>query len=311
MLFSRPLAVAIGALALVLALVASAFGHLVVAQDDEALQDPRYPVAIHQGSCDDPAEQPSFDLGEAALAGILDEGEDQEFRGPGDAVPVIIGNYIIQANYDTLLDEQSHVVAVHRSADEMGDLVACGSLGGVVDAGRLTVGLEPLDDSGVRGVAVLDEDAEGNLGLEDNQIQMYVYILVDIERAMEQTGAQATPEPAPEAPPEEEVVEEQEVDENGTEAIVEEHDLALEMFDIGFDPVELTIQANEDVTVSLNNTGAAMHNFSIDELELSVDVGPGQTHGVTINADPGEYAFYCNVIGHRAAGMEGTLIVEE
>jgi plastocyanin len=194
----------------------------------------------------------------------------------------------------------------------MGDLVACGSLGGVVDAGRLTVGLEPLDDSDVRGVVVLDDDIEGNLGLEENQIQMYVYILVDIEVAMEQTGAQATPEPAPEAQPEEEeVVEEQEVDENGTEAIVDEHDLAIEMFDIGFDPVELTIQANEDVTVALNNTGAAMHNFSIDELNLSVDVGPGQTHGVTINADPGEYTFYCNVIGHRAAGMEGILIVEE
>jgi uncharacterized cupredoxin-like copper-binding protein len=82
------------------------------------------------------------------------------------------------------------------------------------------------------------------------------------------------------------------------------------MVDIAFQPKELTIPANTDVTVSLPNKGATMHNFSIDELNISVDVQPGQTGSVTINAPAGTYQFYCNVPGHKEAGMVGTLTVQ-
>jgi plastocyanin len=84
----------------------------------------------------------------------------------------------------------------------------------------------------------------------------------------------------------------------------------ITMVDIAFQPTELTIPANTDVTITLNNTGATAHNFSIDELGISVDVDPGQTGTTTINADAGTYTFYCNVPGHREAGMEGTLTVQ-
>jgi uncharacterized cupredoxin-like copper-binding protein len=82
------------------------------------------------------------------------------------------------------------------------------------------------------------------------------------------------------------------------------------MVDIAFDPKALTIPANTDVTISLPNTGAAQHNFSIDELNISVDVPPGQTGSVTINAPAGTYQYYCNVPGHKEAGMFGTLTVQ-
>jgi uncharacterized cupredoxin-like copper-binding protein len=80
--------------------------------------------------------------------------------------------------------------------------------------------------------------------------------------------------------------------------------------DIFFDPDEVTIAADTDVTFSLPNEGAAPHNFSIDELEISLDQAPGEEHEVVINAPAGEYEFYCNVPGHREAGMVGTLTVE-
>jgi len=82
------------------------------------------------------------------------------------------------------------------------------------------------------------------------------------------------------------------------------------MVDIAFQPNALTIPANTDVTISLPNTGATAHNFSIDQLNISVDVQPGQTGSVTINAPAGSYQFYCNVPGHKEAGMVGTLTVQ-
>ncbi|MCC6315668.1 MAG: cupredoxin domain-containing protein [Thermomicrobiales bacterium] len=82
--------------------------------------------------------------------------------------------------------------------------------------------------------------------------------------------------------------------------------------DIYFDPKDLTIPANQDVTLHLPNEGAAPHNFSIDALQISVDQAPGETDlTATVNAAPGTYDFYCNVPGHKEAGMVGTLTAEE
>ena len=81
-------------------------------------------------------------------------------------------------------------------------------------------------------------------------------------------------------------------------------------YDIYFEPSEVTIPANTDVTVNLPNDGVTPHNFSIDELGISIDQAPGSTEETVINAPPGTYEYYCNVPGHKAAGMVGTLIVE-
>lgn len=80
--------------------------------------------------------------------------------------------------------------------------------------------------------------------------------------------------------------------------------------DIFFEPEALTIPADTAVVVSLPNQGAAPHNFSIDELGIDVDQSPGQEQEIEINAPAGEYEYYCNVPGHREAGMIGTLTVE-
>jgi plastocyanin len=86
--------------------------------------------------------------------------------------------------------------------------------------------------------------------------------------------------------------------------------LVVESYDIYFEPDELSVPANTEVTVQLPNEGAAQHNFSIDELGIDVDIAPGATEETVINAPAGEYEYYCNVPGHKAAGMFGTLTVE-
>jgi glucose/arabinose dehydrogenase/uncharacterized cupredoxin-like copper-binding protein len=92
----------------------------------------------------------------------------------------------------------------------------------------------------------------------------------------------------------------------------------IQLVDIAFQPSEFTIPANTDVTVTLTNTGAALHNFSVTDhnndnvknLNISVDVAPGQTQTVTINAPAGDYYFFCNVPGHEEAGMHGVMHVK-
>ncbi|MCC6674907.1 MAG: cupredoxin domain-containing protein [Thermomicrobiales bacterium] len=88
-------------------------------------------------------------------------------------------------------------------------------------------------------------------------------------------------------------------------------DVTITMHDIYFDPAEVTIPANTPVTVKLPNQGAALHDFTIDALGINVQVNPGDTGEVTINAPAGEYEYYCSIPGHKAAGMVGKLIVEE
>jgi plastocyanin len=66
------------------------------------------------------------------------------------------------------------------------------------------------------------------------------------------------------------------------------------------------------VTIALENLGSLQHTFVIEdhesELKLSVS-GSGDADSGSIDLDAGEYVFYCDVPGHRGAGMEGTLTV--
>ena len=84
----------------------------------------------------------------------------------------------------------------------------------------------------------------------------------------------------------------------------------VESYDIYFEPSELAIPAGTDVTRTLPNEGVTLHNFSLDALGVSVDIAPGTTETVTINAPAGSYQYDCNVPGHKQAGMVGTLTAQ-
>ncbi|HET7092751.1 MAG TPA: PQQ-dependent sugar dehydrogenase, partial [Thermomicrobiales bacterium] len=84
--------------------------------------------------------------------------------------------------------------------------------------------------------------------------------------------------------------------------------VTIDANDIYFVPKKVEVRANLDVTLELVNRGVMPHNFSIDELHVNVDLPPGARETVTIKAPPGRYRFYCNVPGHKDAGMVGTLV---
>src|SRR5690606_20241185 len=78
----------------------------------------------------------------------------------------------------------------------------------------------------------------------------------------------------------------------------------IEFQDMAFEPNELTIPANVDVTLTFENTGYLAHDFVIaNPKTVSEVLGNAQTAELTVNLAPGTYAFYCSQIGHRAAGM--------
>lgn len=79
--------------------------------------------------------------------------------------------------------------------------------------------------------------------------------------------------------------------------------------DIYFDPSEVHIKAGP-VTFTLPNEGAAEHDFSIDELDINVNMPAGTTQTLEVDIPAGTYQFYCNIPGHKDAGMVGTLVVE-
>ncbi len=86
--------------------------------------------------------------------------------------------------------------------------------------------------------------------------------------------------------------------------------LQVEAGDMYFEPDSFAADAGE-VTVSLENVGGVEHDFVVEEAgdELVVHSDPGETNTGTIELDAGTYTVYCNIPGHRDAGMEGTLEV--
>lgn len=93
----------------------------------------------------------------------------------------------------------------------------------------------------------------------------------------------------------------------GSEGVVE----VLGTDALAFEPEELTATGGE-VTVELTSGEGVLHTFAIDETDdVVVEAAAGATATGTVNLEPGEYTFYCDVPGHREAGMEGTLTVVE
>jgi len=81
--------------------------------------------------------------------------------------------------------------------------------------------------------------------------------------------------------------------------------------DIEFEAAPQELPAGP-VEVQLQNNGAIEHNVVIEEMgdEKILDAAGGQADSATVEFEPGEYTYYCDVAGHRAT-MEGTLTVAE
>jgi plastocyanin len=79
-----------------------------------------------------------------------------------------------------------------------------------------------------------------------------------------------------------------------------------------FDQTSLEASAGS-VTIDFTNDSSLPHNVTLDGPGVEdegTDTVTGSSTSVTLDLQPGEYTFYCSVDGHRAAGMEGKLVVK-
>lgn len=112
-----------------------------------------HPAHVHTGTCDEVGEVI------APLENLT--APEGEATGHMDAVVAETSFTNVPVTLDAMMAED-HVINVHQSADEIDVYIACGAIGGVLDAnGALVIGLDEQDGSGYRGIAYLSPGADG------------------------------------------------------------------------------------------------------------------------------------------------------
>lgn len=82
-------------------------------------------------------------------------------------------------------------------------------------------------------------------------------------------------------------------------------------FNFGYSESEIRAKAGQKVKIIFTNTGGT-HDLVVEGTEFRTPIiSTGETSELEFTIDEaGEYAFYCSVGSHRAAGMEGKIIIE-
>lgn len=156
-------------LLLVLGLLAGGAGRL---HAQEATPDAvaARPVHIHAGTCPDVGEvvQPLAEL--TAPTGTT--------AGQATAIAGEYSYTLVPMALDAIL-AADHAINAHESMDNIQNYIACGDIGGVVDAnGSLVVGLQERNGSGFSGIAVLTVNAS-----DPNATDVSVFIAPDLAEA--------------------------------------------------------------------------------------------------------------------------------
>jgi uncharacterized cupredoxin-like copper-binding protein len=124
--------------------------------------------------------------------------------------------------------------------------------------------------------------------------------LIEAQESSPEASPSASPEASPGASP------------------VAGNEVEIEAYDIYFEPKEVTIKADTEITIKLPNEGVTLHTFVINDHknenlpfdEIHVEIDPGKTEEVKLKAPAGKYYFWCDIPGHEAAGMWGYITAE-
>ncbi|MBI3649001.1 MAG: cupredoxin domain-containing protein [Actinobacteria bacterium] len=95
---------------------------------------------------------------------------------------------------------------------------------------------------------------------------------------------------------------------HGEKTVTGESSVEIKQDNFFFGPTVLTGSAGQALTIHLSNDGSAPHTFTIDSLNIDVELQPGDSKDVQVTfPQSGFTEFYCRF--HRASGMVGELTV--
>ncbi len=82
--------------------------------------------------------------------------------------------------------------------------------------------------------------------------------------------------------------------------------ISVEAGDFFFSPTCVVNAAGDTITMTVTNTGVILHNVSVADQGIDVDVAPGATIVVEVAVGDAPLAYICKY--HRTAGMVGGLV---
>ena len=112
------------------------------------------PVHIHNGDC--------VNLGEVVAPLVDLTAPVGQPAGQADKATVAESSFtVVPITLEALLGS-NYAINVHLSADQIGTYLACGEIGGIVNAnGELVIGLREMSNSGFTGIAFLTPGIDG------------------------------------------------------------------------------------------------------------------------------------------------------
>ena len=82
----------------------------------------------------------------------------------------------------------------------------------------------------------------------------------------------------------------------------------VSLTDFAIEPPDLTVPA--DTVLQVSNDGAVVHNLAVENVSSDM-FDPGASGELDLSGlEPGTYTMICEVAGHEAAGMTGTIVIE-
>jgi plastocyanin len=219
-----------------------------------------HPAHVHTGTCSTLGDV-VFPLGNVE-SGVSATGTPSADPTTGAGATSAVASSIttIEASLTSLL-ESDHAINIHLSADVIGTYIACGDIAGQPTSGQLVIALNPLNDSGATGVAVLQE--------EGTSTTVTVYLVEPSAATDSATPAAVT----------------------GSRVEI----LALGDSDASWQFTPTRLEITTGTTVVWSNVSTTYHTISAPNLafEDSGYLDPGQTFQQTFDT-PGTYSFHCD-----------------
>jgi plastocyanin len=237
-----------------------------------------HPAHIHTGTCEAPGDV-VFPLSDVSGENMVDgDAMAGDTVGSAAALPIDVSITTVAASLADIV-AADHAFVVHESAENIGNYVLCGDIGGtMIGDSDLAVALGELNDSGASGVAWLHDNGDGT-----TEVSLAVTMN---EESHDMDGG------------------DHDMDDMGTPADeAAAGDVAVEISQFSFgDPIEVAV----GTTVTWTNMDTAPHTVTQvgGEGFQSETIATGESFSFTFT-EAGSFEYFCEF----HANMTGTVVV--